>query len=146
MNEQNKALNLLASILINVEFFVTDQAEQLNYLQEQQAAGNKFVDAKILKQSDRLIEWIDKHENLQNQFAELLTYLKDNQEATFNFIEQRNKAILNYAHIEAINKDVLYWKDRADYYKNTRRLFYSAYIRIEKQLKTLQDGQKDKLN
>jgi hypothetical protein len=140
MNTPNEALKILAKILINVEYFVTDQAEQLANLQEQSSAGKNFyLDSKIENQSVRLVNWINKHEELQNQFAELLNYL----EQTEGYVKEVNNSItqvlFRYKDLEAINKDAVYWKKRAEYFEKTRKLIFDQLIK-------LQDGQKDKLN
>jgi len=134
MNTPNEALSLLAKILINVENFVLSQGNYVDYLRSVNVNSNKLEN-----EETRLIEWINKHDELQNQFSQLLEYLQENQNKNIQFIEQRNRAILNYEHIRLINKDVLFWKDQAKYYKETRHLFYRAYMNIK-------NGQKDKLN
>jgi hypothetical protein len=139
MSIPNESLNLLAKILINVEFFVTDQANQLNYLQEKFEQGSKHLETKIQSQTFKVVEWIEKHEQLQTQFENLLNYLESQEKYTRGANDSISKLILRYKHLEAINKDAIYWKEKAEYYEKTRKILFN-------QLTKLQDGQKDKFN
>jgi hypothetical protein len=81
MEPGNQALTLLQQIMFTVENFVTYQAQQLEQMQDHNQAGKSFfVDKKINDLSEKLIFWIDKHEELQNKFAELLQHLQTMQQ------------------------------------------------------------------
>lgn len=135
MNAPNEALNLLSRIIYKAEQFVLYQANYVNYLNESTQASP----TKIELEESRLMDWINTHDNLQNQFAELLTYIEN----TENYVKDVNnkvvKVLFTYQHLEAINKDAIYWKSKAEYYEKTRKILYN-------QLTKLQNGQKDKLN
>ena len=132
MEPGNQALNLLQQIMFTVEKFVTYQAEQLDQLQNNYQAGkNPFIDKKINELSDKLIFWINKHEELQNKFAELLQHLESMQQDYVNMSKATNVIFNKLKDLEVINKDVLYWKGKADYYYNTRKLIFNEYMRIK---------------
>jgi len=135
MNEPNQALNLLSKIIYKAEQFVLYQANYVNYITESTQASK----SKIELEESRLIDWINVHDNLQNQFAELLTYLEN----TENYVKDANnniaKVIFSYQHLELINKDAIYWKTKADFYERTRKVLFNQLIK-------LQDEQKNKLN
>jgi len=134
MNTPNDSLVLLAKIITKAESFIINQANYVDYLT---TIGLNSI--KLETEQSRLIEWINTHEDLQSQFAELLTYL----EKTENYVKEVNgevvKVVFRYKHLEAINKDAIYWKEKAEYYEKTRKILFN-------QLTKLQDGQKDKLN
>lgn len=137
MEPGNQALNLLQQILNNVEFFVADQADQLDKLQSHYQAGkNPFIDKRINDLSDRLILWIDKHEELQTKFAELLQHLESMQQDYINMTKATNVIFYKLKDLELINKDALYWKSKAEYYNSTRKLIFNEYMRLK-------NGQKD---
>jgi hypothetical protein len=137
MSTPNNALNILAKIITNAEKAILSQANYINVLQEFYQSNS--IISKIEFEQNRLMEWIQVHETLEQQFSELLTYL-ENQE---NYVNKTNsnvaKVVFRYQHLEAINKDAIYWKNKADYYQKTRSLIFN-------QLTKLQDGQKDKFN
>ena len=137
MEPGNQALNLLQQIMYTVESFVTYQADQLEQLQAHQQAGiNPFVDKKINELSDRLIFWINKHEELQTKFAELLQHLESIHQDYIDMTKATNVIFYKLKDLELINKDALYWKTKAEYYNNTRKLIFNEYIKLK-------NGQKD---
>jgi hypothetical protein len=132
MEPGNQALNLLQQIMFTIETVVTYQADQLEQLQAHQQAGiNPFVDKKINELSDRLIFWINKHEDLQNKFAELLQHLESMQQDYILMIQATNLIFYKLKDIELINKDALYWKGKAEYYDNTRKLIFNQYMKLK---------------
>jgi len=137
MSTPNNALNILAKIITNTEKAILSQANYINVLQEFYQSNS--IISKIEFEQNRLMEWIQVHEILQQQFAELLTYLEGQE----NYVNSVNgkiaKVVFRYQHIEAINQDAIFWKNKAEYYEKTRKLLFN-------QLTKLQDGQKDKLN
>lgn len=132
MEPGNQALNLLQQILQVVEFFVTDQANQLDSLQENYIQGkNPYIDQKINNQTDRLLIWIERHEQLQNKFAELLQHLQNEQE---RYIEKHRATAIILAKLqsmELMNKDALFWKQRAEYMEATRKVLYNELTRVK---------------
>jgi hypothetical protein len=134
MSTPNNALNILAKIITNTEKAILSQANYINELQEFYQSNS--IISKIEFEQNRLMEWIQVHETLEQQFAELLTYLQ-NQE---NYVKEANtnvaRVVFRYQHLQAINKDAIYWKNKAEYYQKTRSLIFN-------QLTKLQDGQKD---
>jgi hypothetical protein len=132
MKPGNQALNLLQQIMFTVESFVTYQADQLEQLQAHQQAGiNPFVDRKINELSDRLIFWINKHEELQNKFAELLQHLESMQQDYIDMTKATNVIFYKLKNLELINKDALYWKKKAEYYDSTRKLIFNEYMKLK---------------
>ena len=132
MKPGNQALNLLQQIMFTVESFVTYQADQLEQLQAHQQAGiNPFVDRKINELSDRLIFWINKHEELQNKFAELLQHLESMQQDYIDMTKATNVIFYKLKDLELINKDALYWKKKAEYYYSTRKLIFNEYMKLK---------------
>ena len=134
MSTPNNALNTLAKIIANAEKAILSQANYINVISE--FYQSNAIITKIEMEQARLIEWIQVHEVLEQQFAELLTYLEDQE----NYVNSVNgkiaKVIFRYQHLEAINKDAIYWKEKAEYYEKTRKLIFN-------QLTKLQDGQKN---
>ena len=137
MSTPNNALNILAKIIANAEKMILSQANYINVLQEFYKSNS--IISKIEFEQNRLMEWIQVHETLEQQFAELLTYL-ENQE---NYVKEANtnvaRVVFRYQNLEAINKDAIYWKNKAEYYQKTRGLIFN-------QLTKLQDGQKNIIN
>lgn len=131
MEPGNQALNLLQQIMFTVENFVTYQAQQLEQMQDHNQAGKSFfVDKKINDLSEKLIFWIDKHEELQNKFAELLQHLQTMQQNYIDMSRATNLIIYKLKDLELINKDALYWKEKAEYYENTRKIIFNEYIKL----------------
>lgn len=137
MSTPNNALNILAKIIANAEKMILSQANYFNTINEVYKSNANMY--KIEMEQQRLMEWIQVHETLEQQFAELLTYL-ENQE---NYVKEANtnvaKVVFRYQHLEAINKDAIYWKNKAEYYQKTRGLIFN-------QLKKLQNGQENIVN
>ena len=132
MEPGNQALNLMKEIMCIVESFVTYQADQLEQLQSHKLAGiNPFVDKKINELSDRLIFWINKHEELQTKFAELLQHLESMQQDYIDMTKATNVIFYKLKDLELINKDALYWKKKAEYYNNTRKLIFNEYMKLK---------------
>jgi hypothetical protein len=132
MEPGNQALNLLQQIMLTVENFVTYQAQQLEQMQDQYQAGkNFFVDKKINDLSEKLIFWIDKHEELQNKFAELLQHLQTMQQDYNNMSRATNLIIFKIKDLELIHKDVLFWKQKAEFMENTRKIIFNEYIKLK---------------
>jgi hypothetical protein len=132
MEPGNQALTLLQQIMFTVENFVTYQAEQLEQMQDHNQAGKSFfVDKKINDLSEKLIFWIDKHEELQNKFAELLQHLQTMQQDYIDMSRATNLIIYKLKDLELINKDALYWKEKAEYYENTRKIIFNEYIKLK---------------
>jgi len=132
MEPGNQALNLMKEIMYTVESFVTYQADQLEQLQSHKLAGiNPFVDIKINELSDRLIFWINKHEELQTKFAELLQHLEIMQQDYIDMTKATNVLFYKLKDLELINKDALYWKGKAEYYDNTRKLIFNEYMKLK---------------
>lgn len=132
MEPGNQALNLLQQIMFTVENFVTYQAQQLEQMQNHNQAGKSFfVDKKIDELSEKLIFWINKHEDLQNKFAELLQHLEIMQQNYNDMSRASNLIFFKLKDLELINKDALYWKSKAEYYSNTRKIIYNEYIKLK---------------
>jgi hypothetical protein len=132
MEPGNQALNLLQQIMFTVENFVTYQAQQLEQMQNHNQAGKSFfVDKKINDLSEKLIFWIDKHEELQNKFAELLQHLQNMQQDYIYMSRATNLIIYKLKDLELINKDALYWKQKAEYYESTRKIIFNEYIKLK---------------
>jgi hypothetical protein len=134
MSSPNNALNILAKIISNAEKAILSQANYITAMDEYFQSNAIII--KIEMEQQRLMEWIQVHEILETQFAELLTYLEDQE----NYVKEANgnvaKIVFRYQHLEAINKDAIYWKEKAEYYEKTQRLIFN-------QLTKLQDGQKN---
>ena len=137
MESGNQALNLMKEIMYTVESFVTYQADQLEQIQAHHLAGNNyFVDRKINELSNRLIFWLNKHEELQTKFAELFQHLESMQQDYIDMTKGTNVLFYKLKDLELINKDALYWKAKAEYYDNTRKLIFNEYMKLK-------NGQKD---
>jgi hypothetical protein len=117
MEPGNQALNLLQQIMFTVENFVTYQAQQLEQMQDHNQAGKSF--------------FIDKHEELQNKFAELLQHLQTMQQDYIDMSRATNLIIYKIKDLELINKDALYWKQKAEHYENTRKIIFNEYIKLK---------------
>jgi hypothetical protein len=132
MEPGNQALNLLQQIMFTVENFVTYQAQQLEQMQDHNQAGKSFfVDKKINDLSEKLIFWIDKHEELQNKFAELLQHLQTMQQDYIDMSRATNLIIYKLKDLELINKDALYWKQKAEHNENTRKIIFNEYMKLK---------------
>jgi hypothetical protein len=132
MEPGNQALNLLQQIMFTVENFVTYQAEQLEQMQDHNQAGKSFfVDKKINDLSEKLIFWINKHEELQNKFAELLQHLESIQQAKNDMQRATNLIFFKLKDLELIHKDALYWKQKAEFMESTRKIIFNEYIKLK---------------
>ncbi len=132
MEPGNQALNLLQQILGIVEYFVTDQANQLEQLQNHHTAGkNPFVDKRINDLSNRLVSWIDNHEQLQTKFAELLQHLQTMQSEYTTMDKATAVIYYKLKDLELMHKDAIYWKARAHYLETTRKLIFNQYMNLK---------------
>jgi hypothetical protein len=132
MEPGNQALNLLQKIILIVENYVSYHAQHLEQMQMHNQAGkNYFIDKKIEELSEKLIFWIDKHEELTNKSAELLQHLESIQHANNDMQRATNLIFFKLKDLELINKDALFWKQKAEYYENTRKIIFNEYIKLK---------------
>ena len=131
METANKALNAMQQVMESVSWFVMDQANQLDAIQQTHIQGkNPYIDKKINDQSERLVNWIVKHEELETKFAELLKELTDMREEYIKAIKRANFLYMKLENMELINKDVIYWKQKAEFAEATRKLIFSELTRL----------------
>jgi len=132
MSNPNEALNLLAKIIVTTEKQVLAKANYIDYLQQKKAKEET-----ISQQAYELANLINDHEDLQNKFAELLTTIEN----AFSYAMQAKNlmqaALFEVEHLKLVNKDTLHWKQQADYWKNSCKLFVANQKKLEDQINKL---------
>lgn len=132
METANKALNAMQQVMESVSWFVMDQANQLDAIQQTHIQGkNTYIDKKINDQSERLVNWIVKHEELETKFAELLQHLTELQQTYIDQQRATNAIYWRLKNPELINKDVLFWKQKAEFAEATRKLLFNELTRLK---------------
>lgn len=125
MSTPNDTLNTIDSILHLAERYINTIANYMQYLIEQQPNPTPNQQQKIDLETKRLESVVAIYDNLQGQFAALLKLLQDNQDHIQQHQTITRQALAELQHIKAINKDVLYWKKQAEFYKDTRAIIFN---------------------
>jgi len=98
---------------------------------------------KMDKEIETLTKWIDAKDHFANCIKDFETGSNANQAAFNKAVSDKFKAELYAGHVALINKDVIYWRDQANYYKQTRKLLFNKLTEVETELNNIKHGKKD---
>lgn len=135
MNPPNDALNYLHKIMQITEMQIVSLANYVDTLTNRNARAD-IIEAEAL----RLAEMMANHEQLQTHFAELLNYLQDTENFVRECKDNLERALFRVKHLEMINKDVNYWKGRAEYLDATRKLIFNELQQMKHGKENQQPG------
>ena len=138
MNNPNEALNLMQNIINKLEQQALSKANYINELEQKKVRMDL-----IERQTYELANMINQHEELENKFAELLTIIQDVYNNAMEAKKAMQQMIFERQHIMLINKDVLHWKNQADYYKNACKLFLDKQHQLQQQINKLEQNGKN---
>jgi hypothetical protein len=127
MNQPNQTLNLLHKTLGNIEWLATSMGEHMIYLTESNNNGKN--NNRIEDQLRKIIEWTNRYDEIENAFNLLLEYLQQNENITMDAVKIRDAALMRISHLEAVNKDAIFWKDKADFYKKSNHLLFNELVK-----------------
>lgn len=120
MTLPNEFLNLVADILHITEQIAIDLSLQYEYIATNQP-NNITRQEKLLQK----VEWAaNQHDKLQTNFDNLLEYLQQQADIGETNEKLRIAAMMELSHIKAINKDVLHWREKANYYQSVNRILF----------------------
>jgi hypothetical protein len=131
MEPGNQALNLLQQIICIAEKQTITIANYLNYIREVNPNPTAKVARIIEGEEEKLTQHIVYLEELQSKFIELMQHLESIQQDYIDMTKATNVIFYKLKDLELINKDALYWKGKAEYYYNTRKLIFNEYMRIK---------------
>ena len=138
MNNPNEALNLMQNIINKLEQQALSKANYINELEQKKVRMDL-----IERQTYELANMINQHEELENKFAELLTIIQDVYNNAMEAKKAMQQMIFERQHIMLINKDVLYWKGQADYYKYSCKLFAHKQHQLQQEINKLEQNGKN---
>ena len=131
MEPGNQALNLLQQIISIAERQTITIANYLNYIREVNPNPTPKVARIIEGEEEKLTQHILYLEELQNKFIELMQHLESMQQDYIDMTKATNVIFYKLKDLELINKDALYWKGKAEYYNNTRKLIFNDYMKLK---------------
>ena len=140
MNIPNEALNLLAKVIKQSENHVLNVANYVNYLQQANPNPNGALKLKLEIEEQRLESWIIEHEQLQTMFTELCDYLEKNELEKKESNRVAYTAIEKVKSISLINKDAIYWREKATFYNATRKILFDELQKVKAENQQLKHG------
>ena len=135
METNNQVLNLLANIINTNEKQILIEANYIESLQEK-----KVSDYIIEKQTFKLAEMINQHEQLETKFAELLQFLEGQTDKLKTMQQVVNISIEKVKSISLINKDAIYWREKATFYNATRKILFDELQKVKAENQQLKNG------
>lgn len=135
MDTNNQVLNLLANIINTNEKQILIEANYIESLQEK-----KVSDYIIEKQTFKLAEMINQHEQLETKFAELLQFLEGQTDKLKTMQQVVNISIEKVKSISLINKDAIYWREKATFYNATRKILFDELQKVKAENQQLKHG------
>jgi hypothetical protein len=97
---------------------------------EDNNSNDRFIN-RIEVETNRLIEFIGLHEELQDQFNFLLEYLKSNKQQQEEYQRAYLLAYEKYKNLELAHKDVIEYKNQITYYKKAAKLMYNELQKVK---------------
>jgi len=129
MNTTKDTLILIDKIIKITERYSINVANYLQYLDDNNSTGR--YTARIATETDRLIEFIGLHENLQEQFVLLVDYLKNLQSENVLLKKGFEIAHEKCKTLELINKDPIELNNKINYYKKAAKLMFNEVTRLK---------------
>jgi hypothetical protein len=125
----NNTLNLIDKIIKITERYSINVANYLQYLHDNNSTGRYTNRIEI--ETNKLIELIGLHENLQEQFQLLIDQLKNLKKENSELNRGFSIAYLKYKDLELINKDPIELNKKIDYYKKAAKLMFDEITRLK---------------
>ncbi len=125
MEPANKALNAMQQVIVIAENQTLSIANYLNYISEINPTPTPRQLSVIEVEQQRLIDHINNLEDMQQKFAELLQHLTELQQTYIDQQKATNAIYWRLKDLELINKDVIYWKRKAEFAEGTRKLLFN---------------------
>jgi hypothetical protein len=128
-NIPNDTLILIDKIIKITERYSLNVANYLQWLEDNNS-NDRFIN-RIEVETNRLIEFIGLHEELQDQFNFLLEYLKSNKQQQEEYQRAYLLAYEKYKNLELAHKDVIEYKNQITYYKKAAKLMYNELQKVK---------------
>lgn len=130
METANNALNAMQQVIVIAENQTLSIANYLNYITEINPKPTPRQLSVIEVEQQRLIDHINNLEDMQQKFAELLQHLTELQQIYIDQQRATNAIYWKLKDLELINKDVIYWKRKAEFAEATRKLLFNQLTRL----------------
>lgn len=128
-NIPNDTLVLIDKIIKITERYSLNVANYLQWLEDNNS-NDRFIN-RIEVETNRLIEFIGLHEELQDQFNFLLEYLRSNKQQQEEYQRAYLLAYEKYKNLELAHKDVIEYKNQITYYKKAAKLMYNELQKVK---------------
>jgi predicted nuclease with TOPRIM domain len=125
----NNTLNLIDKIIKITERYAMNVANYLQYLHDNNSTGRYTNRIEI--ETNKLIELIGLHENLQEQFQLLIDQIKNLKKENSELNRGFSIAYHKYKDLELINKDPIELNKKIDYYKKAAKLMFDEITRLK---------------